>query len=285
DPGLRRLPLGMRAAPWHVLSGRRVRKRRRLPGRLRMPRQRLRHDALLRRIPVRGRRRMRRRRGLPTVLHLRRLRGPTVRLPGVRLRGVRSLHRRRRPRLPPAMHAGLGLPTTPRGVRELDVRVGALHQLEPLPVAQKGVVRLASRMGRTCSGGSMRTLLVAVAFVLLAVPARAAGPRVLFTLPAENATPATFGTLPWPDDLYFDQGRPGAGAGTRLDRGASIGPATAVMEQNSASVEDALDLMDGFGTTSAIYFFFSGTIDPASLPSSPRTAPAYGDSVFCANAA
>src|SRR5262249_36275942 len=46
----------------------------------------------------------------------------------------------------------------------------------------------------------------------------------------------------------------------------------------------ALDLMDGFGTTSGIYFFFDGPIDPATLPTSPRTSPALTDSVFCADA-
>src|SRR5262249_58421554 len=113
----------------------------------------------------------------------------------------------------------------------------------------------------------------------------AAGPSVNFTLPAPNTTPATFGTLPWPDDLYFDQGQPGDGDGTLLDAGSSIGLSADVIRTNTASVEQALDLMDGFGATTAIFFFFSGPIDPASLPVSPRTAPSLGDSVFCADAA
>jgi hypothetical protein len=132
----------------------------------------------------------------------------------------------------------------------------------------------------------MRRSLLAVMLALGAAPAALAiGPTLNFTLPAENATPATFGSLPWPNDLYFDQGRPGDGDGTLLDSGASIGLATSVIETNTASIEDALDLMDGFGTTSAIYFFLSGAIDPSTLPSSPRTAPAYTDSVFCADTA
>jgi hypothetical protein len=130
----------------------------------------------------------------------------------------------------------------------------------------------------------MRTSLVPLMLALVVAPALAAGPTVQFTLPVENATPATFGALPWPDDLYFDQGRPADGDGTLLDTGASIGLATSVIEQNTASIEQALDLLDGFGTTSAIYFFFSGPIDPASLPPSPRTSPAFTDSVFCADA-
>ncbi len=117
----------------------------------------------------------------------------------------------------------------------------------------------------------------------------AAGPTVLFTLPAPNTTPAVFGALPFPNDLYFDQGRPGDGDGTLINAGlpsaAKIGLASLVIQSNTASVEEALDLLDGFGTTSAIYFFFSGAIDPASLPPSPVLAPALTDSVFCADAA
>src|SRR5262249_30052723 len=44
------------------------------------------------------------------------------------------------------------------------------------------------------------------------------------------------------------------------------------------------DVMDGFGTSSAIWFFFSGPIDASSLPASGLT-PALTDSVFCADAA
>src|SRR5262245_46572282 len=145
----------------------------------------------------------------------------------------------------------------------------------------------ARRRGRpgANSGGLMRRSLVALALALAApLRARAAGPVVNFTLPAENTTPATFGALPWPDDLYFDQGRPGDGDGTLLNSGASIGLAADVIRMNTPSVEQALDLMDGFGTTTAIFFFFSGPIDPASLPASPRTAPTLADSVFCADA-
>src|SRR5271169_4233983 len=127
--------------------------------------------------------------------------------------------------------------------------------------------------------------VVTVALALtIALPAWATGPTVNFTLPVENTTPSTFGSLPWPDDLYFDQGRPSDGDGTLLNSGASIGLATAVIETNTASIEDALDLMDGFGTSTAIDFFFSGPIDPASLPTSPRLTPSLTDSVFCADA-
>ena len=132
----------------------------------------------------------------------------------------------------------------------------------------------------------MSRSLAAIVLALTAMqPAWAAGPTVNFTLPAENTTPATFGSLPWPDDLYFDQGRPGDGDGTLLNSGASIGLGADVIETNTAVVEQALDLLDGFGTTTATFFFFSGPIDPATLPASPRLAPSLSDSVFCADAA
>src|SRR5439155_282982 len=101
----------------------------------------------------------------------------------------------------------------------------------------------------------------------------------------ENTTPAVFGSLPFPDDLYFDQGRPADGDGTLLDAGATIGLADRVVTVNAASIEDALDLLDGFGTTTAVYFFLSGPLDPGSLPASPVLEPALTDGVFCADAA
>jgi len=133
----------------------------------------------------------------------------------------------------------------------------------------------------------MRTLVLATLLVLGAAarPALAVGPTVAFTLPAENTTPSVFGSLPYPDDLYFDQGRPGDGDGTLLNTGSSIGLGVDVIRTNTASVEDALDLVDGFGTTSAIYFFLSGPLDPASLPASPVVSPSLADSVFCVEAA
>lgn len=128
-------------------------------------------------------------------------------------------------------------------------------------------------------------LTLVVSLVLAPAAARALGPTVQFTLPAENTTPSTFGSLPFPNDLYFDQGRPGDGDGTLINTGSSIGLAAQVIETNTGAVEDALDQMDGFGTTSAAFFFFSGPIDVASLPASPVVAPSLADAVFCADAA
>ena len=123
-----------------------------------------------------------------------------------------------------------------------------------------------------------------LAFLLAAATARAAGPTIAFTLPAENATPSIFGSLPYPNDLYFDQGRPADGDGTLLATGASIGLATDVIRTNTGSVEDALDLVDGFGTTTAAFFFLDGPIDVGSLTPSPRLVPTLADPVFCIDA-
>jgi hypothetical protein len=130
-----------------------------------------------------------------------------------------------------------------------------------------------------------RWLPVLVACWLVPVSARAAGPTVNFTLPPENVTPSTFGALPFPVDLYFDLGKPGDGDGTLLNAGASIGLGADVIRTNTASVEQGLDLLEGFGTTSAIFFFFTGPVDVASLPASPVLAPSLADGVFCADAA
>ena len=109
----------------------------------------------------------------------------------------------------------------------------------------------------------MHKSLLVVALALAVVPtAFATGPTVQFTLPVENATPSVFGTLPWPNDLYFDQGRPADGDHTLFNSGSSIGLSAAVIQMNTATVEQALDTLDGFGTTSAIYFFFSGPMTP-----------------------
>src|SRR5437867_372982 len=143
--------------------------------------------------------------------------------------------------------------------------------------------RAVVRTLRTAVRGSI--FLLASTLALGPRLARGAGPTVLFTLPAENTTPAVFGSLPFPDDLYFDRGRPADGDGTLLDAGATIGLADRVVTVNAASIEDALDLLDGFGTTTAVYFFLSGPLDPGSLPASPVLGPALTDGVFCADAA
>ena len=120
------------------------------------------------------------------------------------------------------------------------------------------------------------------AVLAVASVAGAVGPTVNFTLPAENAMPSVFGSLPFPSDLYFDQGEPGDGDGTLLNAGSNIGIGADVVRNPNyvAVVERGLDVMDGFGVTTGCFFFFSGPIDGASLPTSPRLTPAATDSVI-----
>jgi hypothetical protein len=127
--------------------------------------------------------------------------------------------------------------------------------------------------------------LVVVGLVLAPCGGWALGPTVTFTLPAQDTTPSVFGSLPFPCDLYFDGGKRADGDGTLLNAGASIGLGTDVVRANAASIEDGLDLLDGFGTTTATWFFLSAPIDRASLPASRVLAPSLADPVFCADAA
>jgi hypothetical protein len=124
-------------------------------------------------------------------------------------------------------------------------------------------------------------LLAATVLSLVPVSSWALGPSIFFQAPAQNVTPPFFGSLPFPNDLYFDQGRPGDGDGTLLNPGASIGLAANVVTVNTASFEQAFDLLEGFGTTTAVYFFASGPLDPVTVPLTPSLA----DPVFCADAA
>src|SRR5438132_13271132 len=123
------------------------------------------------------------------------------------------------------------------------------------------------------------------ALVLAPLAARAAGPVVQFTLPAESTTPGVCGLRVSPGGLDCDQARPGDGDGMLLASGASIGLGAQVITTNTAAIADALDLLVGFGTTTAIDFFLSGPLDRASVPASPVLAPSLADSVFCADAA
>jgi hypothetical protein len=130
-----------------------------------------------------------------------------------------------------------------------------------------------------------RPSLVRAAFAIIALacalPAYAAGPTVNFTVPAQDQMPSTFGALPWPSDLYRDQ----TGDGTLLNTGANIGLSADVVENTNytPTIERGLDVMDGFGVTTGCLFFFSGSIDVSSLPTSPVLSPAITDSVFLIN--
>ncbi len=127
--------------------------------------------------------------------------------------------------------------------------------------------------------------LATAAISLVASIAVAAGPTVNFTVPTEDINPMVFGSLPFPSDLYFHLGEPGDGDGTLLNVGANIGMSADVVRNlnYTAVVERGLDVMDGFGTTTGCFFFFSGSIDVSSLPTSPNLTPSASDSVFLMN--
>jgi pimeloyl-ACP methyl ester carboxylesterase len=128
-------------------------------------------------------------------------------------------------------------------------------------------------------------VLAFLAFVAVGAPPALAAVTVKFTLPAENVNPTVFGSVPYPSDLYFDQGEQGDGNGTLLNTGANIGLSADVVRNTNytATIERGLDVMDGFGVTTGCFFFFTGSIATSSLPTSPRLAPTAADSVFLMN--
>jgi hypothetical protein len=85
----------------------------------------------------------------------------------------------------------------------------------------------------------------------------------------------SFGSIPWPDDLY-------------LDRQAQIAladfPEQAPAPEYARALLDGLDDLDGFGVSSPIYFFLDGDIDPASLPQTAADSTGDRASVFLIDA-
>ena len=134
---------------------------------------------------------------------------------------------------------------------------------------------------------SLLPLCLAAALLLAgAHPAAASGPTLDFSLPNENEMPAPLGAVPFPSDLYFDQGEKGDGDGTLLNAGAEIGISAIATNANfSPAIERALDHLDGWGVSTGCHFFFDAPIDAASLPASPVVSPSPTDSVFMINTA
>ncbi len=126
----------------------------------------------------------------------------------------------------------------------------------------------------------LATVLLSVASsapVALAANAR-------FTLPAENAMPAPLMSVPFPSDLYFDQGQPGDGDGTLLNSGSNVGISVVAANANfSPVIERGLDTLTGWGVSTGCHVAFDATIDVASLPGSPNVAPSVADSVLLMN--
>src|SRR6185369_8641448 len=132
-------------------------------------------------------------RRLPAVLHDRGLRRTALPVRRLRLHGPRrALPRRRRPRLPEALHAGFRLRRPVRlRLRQSGLRVRGVHRAGALPVASRFFSCSAAR-GRATTR-SMRILACALALASVLAPsaARAVGPTIAFTLPATNTTPST----------------------------------------------------------------------------------------------
>ncbi len=132
------------------------------------------------------------------------------------------------------------------------------------------------------------SLVAVAALIFSAIPqqADASGPTVDFSLPTENEMPAPLGVIPFPSDLYFDQGEKGDGDGTLLNAGSEIGISVIATNANfSPAIERGLDHLDGWGISTGCHFFFDAPIDVASLPTSPVTSPSPSDSVFMINTA
>jgi dienelactone hydrolase len=136
--------------------------------------------------------------------------------------------------------------------------------------------------------------LAAAVVVLGATLALAAPVRVLYTEPSPGTMPP-LGSVPFPNDLYFDGGAPAAGDGTLINKDPgnpaggyeAFGVETSVLLLQDRALMAGLDRLDGFGVTTPVWFFFDGAIDESSLPGSPvpnngrvQVAPSAADSVF-----
>lgn len=91
------------------------------------------------------------------------------------------------------------------------------------------------------------------------------------TLRFEPGTDTTiaFGDVPWPSDLYLDDGG-------RIAVGSLPGSGSALSLQLGEAIAD----LDGFGAMGPIYFYFDGPVDPASLPADGEASMGDQSSVF-----
>src|SRR6266568_8954925 len=86
----------------------------------------------------------------------------------------------------------------------------------------------------------------------------------LFEVPAAGQHPSEFYALPFPNDLRLNRNRSGNADGT-MDLADYPRPSDLIGRYIDIFAADT----GGFGTNSAIYFRFSGPIDPATLPATP----------------
>ncbi len=109
--------------------------------------------------------------------------------------------------------------------------------------------------------------------------ADASTPAIVRSLYAPAPDPMPFGVVPFPDDLYLDDGH--IALSEYPEENAEDG---AEPSEFIASLRDGLATLDGFGIVSPIYLPFDGDIDPASLPSTPAETLTPLASVFLVDA-
>ncbi len=146
-------------------------------------------------------------------------------------------------------------------------------------------------IGRLVSG---RTTAIAAVVLLAASTALAAPVHVLYTQPSPGKMP-TFGSVPFPNNLYYDGGAPTAGDGTLINKDPTnpnggyeaFGIENTVLLLEDRALVAGIDRLDGFGVTTPVWFFLDGAIDESSLPGTPfpskgrvQASPSAADSVF-----
>lgn len=88
------------------------------------------------------------------------------------------------------------------------------------------------------------------------------------------ADPIDFGAIPFPDDLYLDEGG-------RIALGAIPSEALAIAETFPSAIREALGELSGFSTVAPIYFYFPPhSLDPGSLPATPAESAREDSPVF-----
>jgi alpha-beta hydrolase superfamily lysophospholipase len=104
--------------------------------------------------------------------------------------------------------------------------------------------------------------------------------HVVFDPPATG--PIDFADVPFPDDLYM--------RGGTIEIGAFPAETTQVAGEQApqpemiSTMREAFHDLDGFGTTSGVFFRVDGDLDPSSLPATPADSLAATSSVFMIDA-
>lgn len=88
------------------------------------------------------------------------------------------------------------------------------------------------------------------------------------------ADPLDFGAIPFPDDLYLDEGG-------HIALGALPSEAGSIAEGYPDAIRASLGELTGFSTVAPVYFYFPpGSLDPSSLPATPAESAREDSAVF-----